>query len=415
MITAYLETHAGRLAGILGDLVRIPSENRPPGGAERACQEYVAGFLRKLGWDVDVYAPTDVPGIEEHPLYWPGRDYTGRCNVTARRAGRGQGRSLLLSGHVDTVPAGSRPWTRPPFGAVREGNRLYGRGSMDMKAGLAAALWLAEALHAMRIELGGDLLVESVVDEEFGGVNGTLAARLRGHRADAAIICEPTSLRIAPAQRGGRLAHVTLSAPGDIFADQQGGVISQLRCLLDALPAFAAAREAGAPRHPYYEHLAARAPVAVTCVSSGAWGFGEPIAVPVSCRVEIFMQAMPGETREEIDAQFLAWLEETAAGFPARPEVAYPIRWLPASTLTPDAALIRELAESARAVLGREPAVEGMEAPCDMYVFHQMGIPAVLWGARGGNAHAPDEYVELDSALEAAKVLGDFVVRWCRG
>ncbi len=82
--------------------------------------------------------------------------------------------------------------------------------------------------------------------------------------------------------------------------------------------------------------------------------------------------------------------------------------------LAPDAPLIRELAESAREVLGREPAVQGMEAPCDMYVFHEVGIPAVLWGARGGNAHAPDEYVELDSALDAARVLGEFVARWCR-
>lgn len=414
MLAAYLAAHSGRLVEILSDLVRIPSENKPPAGAERACQEYVAGFLRGLGWDVDVYSPVDVPGIEKHPLYWPGREYAGRCNVTARRAAAGKGRSLLLSGHVDTVPAGSRPWTHPPFAAVREGNRLYGRGSMDMKAGLATSLWLAEALDALKIALAGDLLIESVVDEEFGGVNGTLAARLRGYRADAAVICEPTALRITPAQRGGRLVHLSLSAPGDIFADEQGGVISQLRSLLDALPAFAAAREKRAPRHPYYEHLAARAPVSVTCVSSGAWGFDEPITVPLACRVEIFMQAMPGETREEIDAQFLTWLEQTAAGFPVRPEIAFPIRWLPASVLAPDAPLITELAGSAREVLGREPAIQGMEAPCDMYVFHQMGIPAVLWGARGGNAHAPDEYVELDSALDAARVLGEFVVRWCR-
>ena len=149
-------------------------------------------------------------------MYWPGRQYAGRPNVAARIPGAGGGRSLILSGHIDTVPAGAEPWTRDPFGAAIEGNRLYGRGSNDMKAGIATNLFVAETLAGMGIRLAGDLTVETVVDEEFGGVNGTLAGRLMGYTADAAIISEPSFLRICPcsARRANRPSDVQRAQPG---------------------------------------------------------------------------------------------------------------------------------------------------------------------------------------------------------
>jgi acetylornithine deacetylase len=400
-----------RLLAILSDLVRIPSENTPPEGAEKACQEYIAGFLGKLGWTVDMYGLDEVAGLRDHELFWPGRNYDNRPNVGARCAGAGGGRSLLLSGHIDTVPRGSVPWLHDPFGAAIEDSRLYGRGALDMKAGIAAALLIAETLAGRGIRLGGDLLVESVVDEEFGGVNGTLAGRLRGFHADAAIIGEPTGLRICPGHRGGRVAHLTFRAGGDIFADVQGGgAVEQLRAFLDALPQFAARRREKAPRHPLYAHLTEPAPVAVTSISTAPWGPTEPITVPSSCRVELYWQAAPGETQEEMESQFFEWLGETLRDVP---EVEFPIRWLPGSAIEPTHPLVRELGASARDVMGEDPAVEGMEAPCDMYVFHRFGTPASLWGPRGANAHAPDEYVDIKSLVAATETLYAFVTRWC--
>jgi acetylornithine deacetylase len=126
-----------------------------------------------------------VPGIHDHVIFRGGRDYTGRPNVGARKPGTGGGRSLLLSGHIDTVPKGTQPWTRDPFGGEVENNRLFGRGSNDMKAGVAMNMFVVEALSRLNLSLSGDLLFETVVDEEFGGVNGTLAGRLRGFNADA--------------------------------------------------------------------------------------------------------------------------------------------------------------------------------------------------------------------------------------
>lgn len=420
-IRQYIDCHRDRLIQIVSDLVKIPSVNTPPVGTERDCQSYLANALGRIGLHHELYRPDEVPGILEHPLFWRGRDYRNRPNLAARRKGQGGGRSLVLSGHIDTVPVGTLPWTRDPFGAQIEGNRLYGRGANDMKAGVATNLFVLEALHELKIEPLGDLIFESVVDEEFGGSNGTLAGRVAGFNADAAIFSEPSFLRICPAQRGGRTAHIELRAPAEGILDENGlgsGVVNQLAHLLSRLGDFSELRRATAPSHPLYQrHTADPVPVSVTKISTGPWGTREPVAVPGSCLVELYWQAMPGESQEKIDSQFSSWMESVVASAPSlfasAPSVTFPTRWLPGSE-SPASPLVTELASCAATVLGHPPAVEGIEGPGDIFLFQrEFEIPAVYWGARGANTHAADEYVELDSVIAAAHALLLFVCRWC--
>jgi acetylornithine deacetylase len=419
-LTRYVDQHRDRLVEIIRDLVRIPSENTPPTGAEGACQVYVADFLRHQGWKPLTYELHQAPGIHDHPLFRGGRDYRGRPNMGARKPGAGGGRSLLLSGHIDTVPKGTQPWTRDPFGGEVEGNRLYGRGSNDMKGGVGMNLFVVEALSKLNLGLSGDLLFETVVDEEFGGVNGTLAGRLQGLNADAAIITEPSFLRICPAQRGGRIAHILLEAPGGVLTEQMfpAGVIDQLTLFLARVKEFADRRRTKTTVHELYANHVDPVPVAITKLFTAPWGTNEPITVPEQCRIEMYWQTMPGERQEDVEREFFSWLDSVIASapqlFPKRPEVEFPIRWLPGSAILESEPLVRELADCAARVQGKEPPTVGFEAPCDMYVFHQaFGIPAVLWGPRGGNTHAPDEYVDIDSVVDAAKTLLVFVCRWC--
>lgn len=416
----YADEHREDLIEVLRTLVRTPSENTPPTGAELACQQYCEEFLRRRGFVTDLYDLREVAGLVDHPLYFHGRDYAGRPNLAARRTGSGGGRSLILSGHIDTVPRGTLPWTRDPFSGHIENGRLYGRGSNDMKAGIATSLFVAQALDELGVRLGGDLTIESVVDEEFGGVNGTLAGRVRGYLADAAIVTEPSFLRVCLAQRGGRTVHVTFRAPSEgILADgMEAGVSDQLAWFLAKVQEFAALRRASAPRHFAYAHMRNPVPVSVMKISTGPWGTREPMATANCCQVELLWQSMPGENLAQIDAEFDAWFNQTIAArpdlFPEPPEVVRPIRWLPGSSISPDEALVKELSECAAAVTGQAPVVAGIEGPCDMYVFHQAyGIPAVLWGAKGSNTHLADEYVEIESVVESAKALLLFVHRWC--
>ncbi len=426
-IERHLSAAAGRfrnrLVQTIGELVRIPSENTPPVGAELECQRYVHDRLASLGLKTEMYDLRGVAGLAEHPLFRPGRDYTNRPNVAAVWPGSGGGQSLLLSGHIDTVPRGSEPWTktRDPFGAAVEGNRLYGLGSNDMKGGIAVILLVVEALKHEGVQLQGDLLVETVVDEEFGGVNGTLAGRLHGHNADAAIVCEPSHHAICPAQMGGRIAQITLrSESGGILSEgsQPARVTDQLHHVLGQVEEFARRRRARAPVHPLYAGSRDPAPVWVTKVSCGGWGNREPITMPAACRIEIYWQAMPGEQQEDIDREFFRWFDDTVSArhelFPVKPEIAFPIVWLPGSALDSGHQLVAGLSETFRSVAGAEPQVRGIGGPCDMFVFHQLfNTPAVLFGPRGGNTHAPDEWVDLDSALTAMEVLARFVCRWC--
>src|SRR5215210_4643995 len=173
------------------ELVRIPTENPKlaaiTAGAEAACQDVIEARLQTLGCVIDRW---DV--------------YPGRPDLIGRLQGHGgeKGRSLILNGHIDVVPAGDPAgWIHEPFAAEIAEGKIWGRGAVDMKGGVAAMIAAVEAIQRVGIRLQGDVLIESVVDEETGGP-GTLQTIEHGYRADAAIVVEPTNLVIQPVEGG---------------------------------------------------------------------------------------------------------------------------------------------------------------------------------------------------------------------
>ncbi len=409
------------LVRTITELVMIPSENTPPTGSESECQQYIHRRLTQLGFKAELYEPPSVPGLWEHPVFQAGRDYSNRPNMIAVCPGTGGGRSLLLSGHVDTVPRGSEPWQRDPFGAVVEGNRLYGLGANDMKGGIAAMLVTAQMLRNTGVILKGDLMIETIVDEEFGGVNGTLAARVRGHNADAAVVCEPSQGAICPAQMGGRTAHITLrSDSSGILYDgkPRARSVDQIQYMLGKVEEFARKRRQTVSIHPLYVDNLDPVPVWVTKIRYGGWGTKEPVTLPSSSTIEMYWQAMPGETKEKVEEELFGWLEAVVAErpdlFSSKPDVEFPIRWLPGSAIDPKSDLVTLLARTYAESTGSQPEIHGIAGPCDMFVFHQhFNTPAVLFGPKGGNTHAPDEWVDLDSVQLTSEVLARFICRWC--
>jgi acetylornithine deacetylase len=289
-----------------------------------------------------------------------------------------------------------------------------------MKAGVGVNLFMAEALRELGIRLKGDLIIESVSDEEFGGVNGTIAGRLKGYNGDAAIITEPTFLKICPAQRGGRTVQITLNSTGGILSEGKfpTGVIDAIRYFLVKMLGFAEQRKRTAPVHEIYAGLVDPVPVSITKLTTGPWGTGEPITIPETCQIEMYWQTMPGEKQQDVEREFHEWFDgivKVAPGlFPVKPRVEFPIRWLPGSAISLTEPLVTELEECVKSAVGQKAVVQGFDAPCDMYVFHQaFNTPAVLWGPRGDNTHAADEYVEIDSVVAAAKAQFQFVCQWC--
>jgi acetylornithine deacetylase len=156
---------------LLQELIQTDTVATPPSGNETAGQTKLGDFVRVYGLEPELY---EISFIQEsrHPFVRRDRNYSGRKNLVVRVGGTGHGRSLLLNGHIDTVPAQRARWGEDPWsGSIRDG-RMYGLGAFDMKAGLVAQFGAVCALHRAGIRLEGDLICESVIDEEWGGGGG---------------------------------------------------------------------------------------------------------------------------------------------------------------------------------------------------------------------------------------------------
>jgi acetylornithine deacetylase len=370
---------------LLQALVRSPSTL----GHERDAQELVAAELADIGlspqmWDVGALGPGSSP-----PLI----DYTRRPNVTALRRGTGGGRSLTFNGHIDVVPVGvERNWSYDPWGATVEDGRMYGRGAADMKAGVVAMLG---ALRALRdVELRGRICVETVIEEECTG-NGAAACRARGPRTDAALIPEPFNHLALEAQVGVLWATVTVEgkAAHAERADQADNAFIKSLPVVEAIRALEREVNVSSPLRLNYN---------VGIVRAGDWAS----SVPEECVLEVRLAAEPGADLDAVKARF-----EAAAG-DARVEW----RGFHAHGFT----LARD--EPIFDVLGRAHA-SVHEAPLEFlaftgttdaraFVVHD-STPATCYGPIGGNLHAPDEWVDLDSVRSTTLVLAAFAAEWC--
>ncbi|HWQ56426.1 MAG TPA: M20/M25/M40 family metallo-hydrolase [Bryobacteraceae bacterium] len=393
-----LEPVVDDMVRLAAELVRTDTTAIPPEGKETPGQFVLRDFLGAYGVEAELYA-IDFVRDSGHRWARQDRNYAGRMNLAARIPGTGRGRSLLLNGHMDTVPEGSGRWTDSPWsGAIRDG-RLYGRGSFDMKGGLAANFAVACALRRAGVRLGGDLICESVVDEEWGGGGGTLAARLRGDRADACAISEGTQLEINLATRGGHTVDLVCSAgdPSRFFSTAE--VVSpamHIGRLLGWLEGWVAHRRT-IDRGSAYAAFDDPAPVQVMAIEANRLDLRDPLTVPLTATIRAYFQFLPHEDVDAVLKDIRRSLDAFCDGDPFfrmhRPEwkdLYYPP--LIGHELPPDHPWAACLTSSARAALGREPVVGAARYPCDAFLAHrEFGIPTLLFGPRGAGAHNPDE------------------------
>jgi len=423
-ILDWTEAHKQNLTELARSLIALPSENKPPHGSERACQLFVADVMRDLGCRVDVFTPLEVPGLTAHPQYWPGREYTDRPNVVgvlpglpSAPGGSARRKSLLFTGHADVVPAigqGKHGWWD---GAI-DGGRLYGRGANDMKGGIAAYLTAARCVRELGLELHGDLLLETVVDEEFGGANGTLACRQRGYNADAAICPEPNNLLISASHRGGQQFRLHMSAAGAGMAFGEAVLpdpVTALGHALVALDRYNDDRQPRLRRPGFQDSTFPLMPFAMRAGEMLPWGTGE--AIPETAWVEFWIEIPPGVTQVELQSELKAAVAGAAGAAPALQRVA--IRWeertrfLAGSGISGDHPILAVLASNLKTATGREPSFGPAPFTCDGFIFNlHSPTPVVIFGPRGGNAHAPDEWVEIEDLIALAKTYALTIAGW---
>ena len=401
--------------------IRLASENRPPSGAEAAAQDFVASECRALDLQVEEFRPTDVPGIERHRYWLAGREYpSGRRNVTGRWKGSGRGRSLLLSGHADVAPFEPDDWKvcRPYEPVVTDG-RLYGRGSADMKGGMAAAFWALRVLKDMGFRPAGDILFESLVDEEFAGGNGTLAARLSGFNADLAVLMEPTRMQICPACLGAFLGDITYKGrAGMPFMGSEipNPIFAASRAIAHFRECQAAWRAENS--HPLFMEEGKQLNVVLSSIGSTVPGEFTQMGTPLVTTISWIIWCYPGTSERVFADRFREFWETRVAEDPELAPFSFEItptyhHVRPWETPANDPG-VRAAVDALAAATGSEPVVGGAPFSCDLGLYGDPGgMPCLILGPRGDNLHAPDEWVLLEDIYTLTEAVALLSARWC--
>ena len=391
----------------LRDLVRIPSAT----GEEAAAQNWLAQQMRHFGLDVDLW-DIDVAELQRHPQF-PGMEVdrskdraVGLVATWRREAGAASGRRLVFNGHIDVVPEGDRAsWQHEPWGADLVDGRIYGRGACDMKGGLMAALFAIKAIKDSSVPIDGSLMVQSVIGEEDGGI-GTFASLLRGHRGNAAIVCEPTRLNLIPAQAGaltftvrvpGKSAHACVRLEG----------VSAIEKYLDIHRALIQLeRERNSEvEHPLLGKLPLPYPLSIGRVQAGNWSSSVPEELIFEGRIGVAM----GEASDAVRRQFERTLLNLAEEDPWLRDHPLEIKWsggqFESGEIPLDHPLVKLCQRCMVDLTGHEPVLQGAPYGSDLRLLVNFGgIPAVLFGPGDVRvAHMPDEHTESSQVILAAR------------
>ncbi len=400
----------------LQTLVRFPSVT----GDEGPIQAHLKDYLADINLEIDMW-DMDAEEIQKHPAAAVVTEsYEGRPNIVATRKGSGGGRSLLLNGHTDVIPEGPREsWTDDPWEAKIRDNRIYGRGSSDMKSGVSSQILAVEYIEEAGIRLKGDVLVNLVVDEEVSG-HGTLDTVLRGYKADAAISGETSTLAVQPACIGRIWFQILIRGKKAGIQTRYEGVNAidlgyKIKVAIDDHEK----HRLETVSHPLYPHILSTLPCLVGTIESGSF----PSAFPDTCLLKGSIATVPGEDHEGVKKAFLDHIAKVARGDDWMkdnpPEVTFGNKFggldAEAADIPADHPIVTTLVDSFREVTGKDPEISGRQGAADTrFLINNGDTPTVIFGPGPTSVmHANDEYVDIDDYMTAIKVYALSICDWC--
>ena len=424
-VLEWIDAHREEVIEFLQELIRIPSVNpwfepMAEESREAEVQELIGARMAALGAEVTRWEPSaeELKEYAGRPGYYPDHKFEGRPNQAAVLKGVGGGRSLLLTGHVDVVPAAGG-WTVDPFGGDRKEGVIYGRGAVDMKGGIAAMVMGLEAVVKSVGRLGGDVIVGTVVDEEAGGM-GTLDFVDKGYRADGCILTESTDMKVAPLCRGilwgkliiqGRSGHIELPQ-GDW---REGGAVDAIALArvfmdhFDRLNAIWRVRKT----HPY---LPIPCQVYVAQMDAGEY----PTAFANKAEIVFNAQYLPREKDEKglggkVKAEIEAFVDSVAQTEDWLRENPPKIEWLIDADCgeTPVGHPFVQMSINNLNQLGLPQLVEGVCAHTDFGWFEYFGIPTIVIGAGDPRkAHQNDESISEEDLIQLTRFIALTILDW---
>jgi acetylornithine deacetylase len=423
-----LDDNKSEVLKLTQDLVAFKSINpifmsSPEASEEAKVQDFVEGLMKAMKLDIT---------RTEHQL--------NRPNLVGARRGKGGGKSLIFNGHIDVVPTGDESvWEYDPWGKDIADGRLYGRGTMDMKGGVAAFLTAAKAVIDAGIELKGDLSLHVVVDEEGGGFAGTRRVVGDGHLGDAVIVAEPTDEKILAAEGGltwlrvtirGRSAHAgwryaQIYPQGRDGAPESHGV----NALEKGVRFIQAVRElerewALRKHHPLL-------PAGITTLNPGTMAAGVGVGadglpvitnnaamIPDTCVMLFDFKFLPTESFEQVKAEFEAFVSGFAQTDPWLKENPPKLEWhfaniyFPPFSTAVDHPLVQVI-QTTQGDLNMESVISGFPAVTDGGFYAGAGVTPLILGPLGSGLHGVDEYINIESLTRMAKVYAGTILRWC--
>jgi len=417
-LCAAVDAAFDRQVDFLSELTSHPSTR----GNERSAQDFMARELGARGYEIDRWQ-IDLAEIRHLPGFSPVLGlYEDAVNVVGtHRARTGRGRSLILNGHIDVVPAGPADmWDSPPFEPRVADGWLYGRGGGDMKAGLTSNLFALDALAACGLAPAGDVFYQSVVEEECTG-NGALACLARGYTADAALIPEPFAEKLVMAQLGVIWFQVHLKGlPTHVaYAGTGSNAIEAAIPLIQALHEMEHRWNAAGHRPADYAHMDHALNLNVGRIEGGDW----TSSVPAWCVFDVRMGLFPGQSidaaKSEIEQVILKAAQGNAFLRDSLPEIVYHGFHAEGYALSQDgsaraADAISALDRAHHDITGDTLTRTAITATTDARFFGLYAdTPALVYGPRAEAIHGFNERVDLDSLRRVTKATAMFIADWC--
>ena len=383
---------------------------------ENDVQKIILNKLESLQLKSEII-PVNFDSIKDHPAFSDdGFSPDSRINVIGNWNKNMKGRSLILNGHVDVVPTGSKTlWDDSPWSGKIKDDRIYGRGSCDMKAGLASGILAVQVLKTIGFEPNGNVMIQSVVGEESGGC-GTLTNIVKGYKGDAAVILEPTSLKLCPIQSGALTFRLTIPGQATHAAMRWDGIsaIEKFNIINQSII------ELEKERHSlfsveYYESPERVAPINIGTIKGGEWHSTVPDSVIVEGRLGVF----PGEPVSDARTAFSNHIIKVSNSDPWLKNNPPIIEWFEGQFESGQTdinhSIINHLKEAYNNVNNSNPIIEGVTYGSDLRLFtNHADIPALLFGPGDVRlAHSANEYVEIEEVLTCIKIISNLIINWC--
>ncbi|KUP07967.1 acetylornithine deacetylase [Bacillus coahuilensis m2-6] len=387
-------------------------------GNESNAQAIIIEKCRKLGLQLDIF-DIDHDCVKHHPFYSCDREnFSGNPNVVATLKGYGQnGRSILLNSHIDVVPTGNeKEWTMAsPFSGERKNGKVYGRGTSDMKGGTVSLLLALEVIKELPVTLLGDCVFQSVIEEESGGT-GTLSCLLNGYTADAAIIPEPTNMKLFPKQQGSMWFRLTVNGKGAHGGTRYNGknAILLSRKVIDSLLLLEQIRN-NRIVDPLYESVNIPIPINIGRIIGGDWPSSVPDKVIMEGRYGVAPEESMEDAQRELQ-QLISRLNDAEEWFNQHP---IKLEWFggkwQSSTLSLDHPILSVIKQKVKEVSGKEAILEASPWGTDGGILSKGGdIPVVIFGpGETSLAHQANEWILEESIFSHCEIIVRTILEWC--